>query len=87
MGVLSKAVLGCLVETGAGLAFRAFEPAAAAELPRRIAVTECGLANLARQGWDPRIDPEPHCLARLRRTGDGLLAILVEYVNPHHNMD
>lgn len=87
MGVLSKAVLGCLAETGSGLAFRSFDPAAAAELPPRIPVTEAALASLERQGWDRRVDPEPHCLARLRGSADGLRVVVVEYVNPHHNID
>jgi hypothetical protein len=57
-----------------------------AGLPR-YAFDERDLASLRDQGWDERLDPEPHCLASVVTVEDRTYVTRVEYVNPHHNID
>jgi hypothetical protein len=45
---------------------------------------ETRLGDLTSQGWDPRLDPEPHVMATL---DDDASVASLEYVNPHHNID
>lgn len=80
---LPAPVFGCLEETGCGLAFRRPDKPGR----RYVPLSETALADLVMQGWDRRLDPEPHCMAYVTDRSGSPVVVTVEYVEPHHNID
>lgn len=89
MSVTSREFLGFVVWDAGFPAVRPIDPGAPGLPPGRprLRLDRRSFERLRRQGWDERLDPEPHCMARLVSVEGRLAAAAFEYVNPHHNID